>query len=157
MTTVNIELAIKQKFAALTASNFPSSTVPPLYFGSAGQVVNGLQIRPPYVVLIEESRTVIPIDFERNNLVVAGVTFEVYYADQGHVEQAANAVRWNGGTVGQGSGFDYGALTDLQAPRSSHQIVPVGEPRSLAEQLDKDGNRIHGVALTYRITVLESA
>lgn len=157
MATVNIELAIKQKFAALTAANFPSATVPAVYFGSAAQVVAGLQVRPPYVVLIEDSRTVVPLDFERNDLVTADVTLEIYYADQGHVEAACNAIRWNGGTVGQGLGFDYGALTDLAAPRSSHQILPLSEPRSLAPQMDKDGNRIHGAALAYRFTVLESA
>lgn len=156
MASTSITNEIKAKYDALTAANFPSAARPALYFGSAAQVVGGLQVRPPYVVFTE-SRQLRPLDFERNNIVTVQLILDVYANSLGDVDTTVNAIRWNGGTVGQGLGFDYGTISGLSAPRSTLQIVPVGEPRRLEGQLDKDGNRVHAARLEYRVTILESS
>lgn len=157
MPTTSVTAAAVTKYEALTAANFPSSTVPRIDFESAAQVVSSAQKRVPYVVLKDNGRTTKVIDFERNNLVTHRFTFDVWANTLADVDTIVAAIRWNGGTVGQGLGFDHGTLSDLSSPKSTHQILPVGEPRSLGERLDKDDNRVHGARLEYAIAVLESS
>lgn len=157
MPTTSITQAVITKYEALTAANFPSSTVCRIDFGESPQLSAGLQLRPPYVVLQDAAREVKPLDFERNTLVTTKFAFEVYAATLADVDSIVSAIRLNGGTVGQGLGFDYGTLSDLSSPKSTHQILPTAEPRQLAPRLDKDGQRIHGARLEYRVTVLETS
>lgn len=157
MATTNISLAVVQKYEALTATNFPGSAVPRIDFGSMAQVVSAVQVTRPYVRLLDEGREVKVLDFERNALVTTRFAFEVWALDDGDVELIVKAIRLNGGTVGQGLGFDHGALSALSSPKSTHQILPAEEPRFLAPSLDADGARVHGAKLGYKVAVLESA
>jgi hypothetical protein len=157
VATTSITLAVEQKYEALTASNFPSSTVPRIDFGSMAQVVSSSQVRQPHVRLLDNGREVKVLDFERNALVVTRFAFEVWAASLGDVDTIVTAIRLNGGSVGAGSGFDYGTLSDLSSPKSTHRIVPRGEPRKLADQRDMDGVRVHGAELEYEVEVLERA
>lgn len=157
MPTTNVTAAVISRYEALTASNFPSSTRPRIDFGDAAQVASGTQIRPPYVVLRDEGRDVKVLDFERNNLTTVKFAFEVYAASLDDVNTTVAAIRWNGGTVGAGSGFDHGTLSDLTSPKSTHQILPTAAPELLTERLDKDGVRVHGAVLRYAVAVLESS
>ena len=143
------------KYEALTAANFPSAAVPRIDFGGVVQVAASVQLRPPYVRLLDAGRTVKPLDFERNNLVETRFVFEVIAASLADVDTIVNCIRWNGGTVGQGLGFDYGTLTDLTTPKATHQILPASEPRYLDPRTDVDGNRVHGCRLEYKVAVLE--
>jgi hypothetical protein len=155
MPTTSITAAVVTKYESLTAANFPGASRPRIDFGSAAQVVSGLQLRPPFVVLKDNGREVKILDFERNNLQIVRFGFEVFAASAGDVDTIVSAIRLNGGLVGAGSGFDYGTLSDLTSPRSTHQIIPTAEPRLLSSYLDKDGVRIHGATLQYQVTVLE--
>lgn len=157
MATTSITAATVTKYESLTASGFPNSTRPRIDFDGVAQVASAVQVRPPYVRLLDEGRDVRPIDFERNTLVVTRFAFEVVANTLADVDMIVTAIRLNGGTVGQGLGFDYGTLTDLTTPKSTHQILPTSEPRYLANVLDKDGARVHGARLGYSVTVLESA
>ena len=157
MSTTSITQAVIDKYEALTASNFPGSSRPRIDFGSAAQVVSGVQLRPPYVTLKDEGREVKVLDFEGNKLVTTQFSLEVYAATAADVDTVVTAIRLNGGTVAQGLGFDLGSLSTLTTPKSTHQILPTAEPRFLAPQTDRDGNRIHGAKLSYKVCVLESA
>ena len=157
MPTTSITQALITKYEGLTAGNFPNSSRPRIDFGSAATIVSGVALRPPYVRLLDNGREVKPIDFERNTLVTTRFVFEVVANTLADVDTIVTAIRLNGGTVGQGLGFDHGTLSDLSSPKSAYQIWPVGEPRYLAPEADKDGNRVHGARLEYRVVVLESA
>jgi len=146
-----------QKYEALNALIFPSETVPRIDFGSMAQVVSATQVVRPYVRLLDEGREVKPLDFERNTLVTTRFTFEVWARNLGDVDTVVSAIRLNGGTVGQGLGFDYGTLSALSSPKSTHQIVPAAEPRFLDPALDADGQRVHGARLEYSVAVLEAS
>lgn len=157
MATPSITLAVIEKYEALTAANFPNSTRPRIDFGEPPHTVDGATNDPPYVNLLDLGRTVTRADFEGSNFVTTQFQLEVFARDLGDVDQIVNAIRFNGGTVGQGLGFDNGTLGTLDQPRSTHQILPVSEPRRLADRVDKAGARMHGCALAYRVTVLERA
>lgn len=162
MPTTSITAAVKTKYEALTAANFPSSTVPAIYFGTAPVVDgSGTQVRPPYTVFNEGAREVKPLDFERNNIVTIDLTMQVFANTLADVDTICNAIRFNqaigAGVVGDGTGFDYGTLSDLTTPRSTLQIVPAGEPRRLENTLDRNGARCHGAILRWKLTVLETS
>ncbi len=157
MATTSIIGAAVSKYEGLTATNFPSSTRPRIDFGMESPVSATVQLRPPYVRLLDNGTESKTIDFERNRFVVSRFVFEVWAGTLADVNTIVTAIRLNGGTVGQGLGFDYGTLSDLSSPKSTHSIVPTGEPRQLGERLDTDGGKIHGAALEYEVAVLESA
>jgi len=120
--------------------------------------VSGVALVPPYVTLQDVTREVKPADFERNAFVTTTFKLEVWANTLADVDTIVNAVRYNGGTVGQGLGFDYGTLTFTGSPtRSTVQIIPVSEPRKLTDRVDKNGQRMHGAELTHKVTVMEAA
>jgi hypothetical protein len=153
VATTSVIAAAMTKFDALTAANFPSASRPEIYLDAA-PVVDGSQVRPPYVV-IRDGGMVPGYEFERTTLEVCEFTLEVYYASLADVDTAVTAIKRNGGAVGAGSGFDYGTLSDLTSPRSTHEIRRTKETRFLAG-IDLSGNRIHACRLEYRVTVKES-
>ncbi len=156
MATPSITAAVKAKFDALTASNFPGAARPPLFFGQAPQTDGtGAQQRLPYVEFSEQGRQVQVLDFERNSVLVLTLALDVYANTLADVDATVDAIRWNGGAVGGGAGFDFGTLADLTAPRSTHQLLPAGEPRRYEPPLDIAGARVHAARMEYRVTVLE--
>lgn len=157
MSTTSITQAVIDKYESLTAANFPSGSRPRIDYGLAAQVVLSVQERPPFTVLRDVTRRVKIIDFERNALVNYELELRVYAGTLADVDTIVTAIRLNGGTVGQGLGFDYGTLSTLGTPKSTHQIIPLAEPRKLEDLQDNTGARIHGCSLSYRVAVLEAA
>ncbi len=156
MATTSVTAAVKALYDGLSAGNFPGGARPPLYFGEAPQTgAGGAQQRLPYVVFSEQGRQVQVLDFERNSVLVLTLALDVYANTLADVDGVVDAVRWNGGAVGAGAGFDFGTLGDLTAPRSTHQLLPAGEPRRLEGALDVTGERVHASRMEYRVTVLE--
>jgi hypothetical protein len=159
VATTSITQAVISMYEALTAANFPSATVPRIDFGEAPQNVSGVALVPPYVTLQDLGRERKPADFEGNTFVTTRFVFEVWANTLDDVDTIVAAIQRNGGTAGQGLGFDYGTLTGFTTAsgKTGHQILPVTEPRKLTDRVDKNGQRIHGSALEYKVTVLESA
>ena len=160
VATTSLTSAVKTKYEALTAALFPSSSRPAIYFDEPPATDSaGAQVRPPYVVFSTQTQETKPLDFERNNLVTIRLILEAFATTLANVDTVVSAVRFNAalgaGVVGVGAGFDYGSLSDLTTPRSTLQIVPVGEPRRLADRLDKDGARVHAARMEWKLTVLE--
>ena len=159
MATTSITQAVITKYEALTATNFPSATRPRIDFGEAPQTVSGSSLVPPYVTLQDLGRERKPADFEGNTFVTTRFAFEVWANTLEDVDTIVAAIQRNGGTAGQGLGFDYGTLTGFASSsgKTSHQILPVSEPRKLTDRVDKNGARVHGSIVEYKVTVLESA
>lgn len=157
MPTTSVTAAVKAKYESLTAANFPGGARPPVYFGLAAQTgTAGTQIRPPYVVFTEASRSVQVLDFERNSMLTVSLVMDVYANSESDVDTICNCIRWDSPTaVGSGNGFDFGSLSDLAAPRSTFQIIPAEEPRRLEKPLDQTGLRMHACRMTFRVSVLE--
>lgn len=155
--STSITASVKEKYETLNAANFPNGVRPALYFDQAPQLVDGLQIRPPYVVFTEGAHKIETLDLEHNNMVTIQLVFQAFAHSLGDVDAICNAIRWNGGTVGQGTGFDYGTIDTLTPPRHALEIVPTSEPRQLEDTLDKDGRRIHAAKLEFRVRILEKS
>jgi hypothetical protein len=157
MATTSIISAVISKFEALTASGFPSSSRPPIYLDqapltdSAGAQENA---SGGYVILRDNGQ--VPSgEFERTTFETCDFQMEVYYASLADVDTAVLAIKRNGGAVGAGSGFDFGTLSDLSSPRSTHEIRRTRETRRLAG-LSLAGARTYVCTLEYRVTVKES-
>jgi hypothetical protein len=160
MPTQSIISACITKFAALTASNFPSSTRPTLYFDDAPVVQSdGSQLAVTstgYCVLKDEGQNVLSLGFERQTNEVCDFVIEVYYPSLGDVDTAVLAIKRNGGTAADGNGFDFGTLSDLASPRGTFEIVRTREQRGNGG-LGKTGVPVHYCRLSYRVVVQESA
>jgi hypothetical protein len=157
VATTSVIAAVLTKFNALTAANFPGSARPPIYLDAAPLTDSaGAQERAGdgYVVL-RDLGTEPQLEFERTTLEVGEFDLEVYYRSLADVDTAVAAIKRNGGAVGAGSGFDYGTLSDLVSPRSTHEVRRVREQREFAG-LDQTGARVHRCVLRYRVTVKES-
>lgn len=154
MPTTSVIVAAQSKYASLTASNFPDSSRPTLYFDSA-PVYDSAQVYPPYVVLVDLGLTPTYLEFERTTLEVNNLAFEIYYPELGDCDTAGNAIKLNGGTRNTALGFDFGDLSDLGAPRDSYQVLRTSERRSVAGY-GKPGPRVHLLRIEYRVTVKES-
>lgn len=157
MSTTSVIVAAMNKFDGLTAGNFPSSTVPAIYLDEAPQVTAaGAQLRPPYAVIRDNGQTPNIIGFERTGLEVCEFTIELYYASMADVATAIWAVRLNGGTIGAGSGFDYGTFADLASPRGPYQILRGRVQHTLAGY-GHDGKPVYKGSIEYKVTIQESA
>ena len=159
MATTSITQAAIDKYELLDAANFPNATRPRIDFGEAPQTVAGDSHDPPYVTLQDLGRERKPLDFEGNTIVTTRFSFEVWANTLADVDTIVAAIQRNGGTAGQGLGFDYGTLTTFSntSNKSSHQILPVSEPRNLTDRVDRNGQRMHGAVVEYRVAVIEKA
>lgn len=101
--------AVLDKYAGLTAANFPSATRPNIYFA---QNVTGGSL--PVVVVKDEK-----VRRERLNaaevMETSRLSVEVYAATAGDADTIFTAVLFNGGAVGSGAGFEDGTLSGLGA------------------------------------------
>lgn len=142
--------AAMTKFDALTASNFPSSAVPAVYLDEA-PVADGSQVYPPYAVIRDEGES--PENhFDQSVIETSRFTITLYYASLADADSAALAVRFNGGTPQQKSGFDFGTLTGLPTGFTIKSLVRTGSRRFYAG-IGKAGQRIHAVELSYTAQV----
>ena len=156
MPTTSVISAVMSKWNALTAANFPGSAVPALYLDEAPPVASGSQERTPYAVLRDKGQAPVYAEFERTTLEVCEFEIEVFYTSMADMDTAVAAVKLNGGTRDQAQGFDFGDLSDLSSPRSTHQILRTRETRRFSG-VNLSGARIHSCTLEYRVTVKESS
>jgi hypothetical protein len=152
MPTQSIIAAIQTKWDALTASGFPSSTIPPLYFEEA-PVVNGsgVQVHPTtagYAVLKDNGHSVKSMAFGVVAKEVASLEFEIYYPSLGDCLTAALAVQLNGSTEAAHLGFDYGSLPALSTPLVLLAIIPRSSQGGFAG-MGKTGVPVHVWKLGY--------
>lgn len=164
MNSQSVIVGVIEKFDALASVNFPSAVRPALYFDEA-PVVNaaGAQVQPTtqgYCVLKDRGQTPSFLAFKTATSMptkeVAEFDIEVYYPSLGDCDQAALAVKRNGGTTLQRLGFDTGSLRTLISPRSRLVIRRTREQRGHGG-LGKTGVPVHFVRLSYRVEIIEDA
>jgi hypothetical protein len=139
------------KFDALTAANFPAAAVPDVYLDEAPAVDGGSQKRPPFAVIADEGESPENVF---GQVVVETTRFKVtlYYNSLADADEAALAVRRNGGTAQQAQGFDFGTLSGLPSGFTLKSLVRTGSRRFFAGY-DRDAKRVHAVELSYTATV----
>lgn len=143
--------AVIDKFNALTAANFPGASRPPIYLDDAPPTDgSGDQKRVPYAVLTDGGVTP-GLVFDSGPITESGsFTLTLYYGGAtplAHADAAAEAVKYNGGTLQARAGFDLGSLT-LPAGYTKLALIRTGERRFYAG-VGRAGERVHAVELTY--------
>lgn len=157
MAATEAVLAALDKYNALTAANFPAATRPAIYFDEAPPVDSaGASEYPPYVVLKDEGTTPV-LEFERQVTDLTTLRFEVYATSLATVNGVITAIRFNGGAVGAGAGFDYGTFPTLAAGYSTVQIKRVSERRFRAGTWGFGAQIIHAGELRYEVLILRTS
>jgi hypothetical protein len=135
------------KFNALTAANFPSSARPPIYLDEAPLKDSaGADERPGYAVLTDEGLTTEQV-FDYPVVETGSFLITVYYRSLADCDAAAEAVKYNGGTLANAGGFDNGTLT-LPSGYTLLALRRTSERRRYAG-LDYQGARVHAVEIRY--------
>lgn len=105
--------AIQTKWNSLTASGFAGSVRPTIYHDQAPEVASsGSQLRPPYCVVSLTTSDDI-LTFEDAGIEETRITFRIFDIDEGNLDSAISAVRWNGQAISSAAGFDGGTLPAL--------------------------------------------
>lgn len=147
--------ASRTRYGTLTAANFPDGSRPALYFDEAPLVEahasDHPQVFPPYVVLRDEGLDP-DYEFELAVVEVSRLSFEAFADTLEDVDLIAEAIKYNGGAVGAGLGFDFGSLSGLPAGAVLKEYRRTGERRYYAG-VGKSGQRVHACKLDYRVTV----
>jgi hypothetical protein len=156
MAATNVLKAVMDKWATLTAANFPGSAVPPIALDDMPVTSSdGSQVYPVYAILRDGGMTPL-FDFERNVVEATELTIEVYgtLADCAQVVEAA---KYNGGTIQAGSGLDFASLTFEAGAgaRVAFEVVRTREQWSYSG-LSKAGQRFYRAELGYRATTRRS-
>lgn len=156
MAATNVLKAVMDKWASLTAANFPSSTVPPIALDDMPvTTAAGAQQYPPYAIL-RDGGMGLQFDFERNVVETTDLTIEVYgtLADCAQVVEAA---KYNGGTIAAGSGLDFASLTFEAGTgaRVTFEVVRTREQWAYSG-ISKAGQRFYRAELGYRATTRRS-
>ena|SRR5579871_5440228 len=145
----SVIVATQALYASLNPANFPSGTLPPLYFDKPPEVISGNQVIPPYVVQTDGG-TMPDFDFGLTPVETTSTTLDVFAPTLGAVDQIVEAIKYNGQAIDAGAGFDFGSLPGLNDNYRNLVIKRVRETRYLAGQ-GTGGQRIHGCKLEYRI------
>jgi hypothetical protein len=86
---------------------------------------------------------------------ITDLTWEVYAETLADVDTIVLAIRYNGGAVGSGSGFDFGSFSTLVSALKNHSIKFVSEQREqVGEQ--QTGALVHVCHLKHRVTLLRN-
>lgn len=124
---------------------------PPIFFDEAPQTFNGVQLRPPYVVLRDGGLTP-SFEFELQALEASTLTFEVYAETLAGVDTIVEGIKYAGVAITAGAGFDAGSLPSLATGRRSVRLFRTRETRFLAGQ-SLTGVYVHGCRLEYAVTL----
>lgn len=141
--------AVVQKYATLT------SVGATLYFGDAPTNASGVQIYPPYVVLLDDGMNP-EYNFTLNNVMEpTGLTFMVYANTLADVDAIVQKIKYNSQPPTSRAGFDFGDLPALDLPYRELQMKRVSEHRFVASLggTGDVGQRVNGCELRYEVTL----
>ncbi len=141
--------AVEEVYNALSAAPFPGGVKPRIYFDQP-PLVDGVQVRPPYVVLIDRGG-VPQFDMERNAIESGGFALDVFADTLAACDQIVKAAKYGGQGPGLGAGIDF-AVLPLNPPAYPMRVVRGSEQRSVAG-VGVDGQRTHRCTVEYTTVV----
>jgi hypothetical protein len=154
MPDSSVIAACMTRYDSLSAAAF-GGTRPPIFFDEAPQTYNSAQLRPPFVVL-KDGGLVPSFEFEWGAMEASALSFEVYAETLASVDTCVEAIKYGGGTITAGSGFDGGTLPSLAAGRRSVRVFRTKETR-FREGFGHTGALVHRCRLEYAVTLQRSA
>lgn len=140
----------------LTAANFPGATRPPAYEKPAPQVTAaGTPLRPPYVVYALVARDE-QQDFENEGIESYTLTAVAYADTQADADAIVKALRWNGQSVANGTGFDdRNTLTNF-TEGTLLVVAPSKPPVPSYAAIGISSQRVHQTTMEWRVDVERS-
>lgn len=155
MPSTSVVAVVQDFYNTLTASNFPNSSRPKIYFDDAPVVDSGAQVYPPYVALEDTTGRMPQYQSDYGGWEDGEIALKVYAPQLGDVDAIVQAIKYNGGNPEDRSGLDFATLS-LGSPLYSISVVRVLERRSFAGY-GKEGPRVHLCELHYKVVTGLSA
>jgi len=141
--------AIQNKIAALTAANFPDSTIPPTFQDEATVTDgSGVQVRVPYII-ISAPDTTPEYQSDRGGIENHDIEIVVYAVTAAAANQIAEALKFDGQTPATKAGLDFGTLA-LDNPYYHIHTARTNNPRAY-EDTDQASRRVYSVTLNYSV------
>lgn len=154
MSYGSVIAAVMAKYDTLTPTLFPDHVLPPIYLDEAPQEgTTAQQLRPPYVILVDESGK--PewtfkqgaASVGQDGILDESFSLEVFYSGQtnalANCDAAVNAILWNGAVPNSRAGLAFCQL-DLASPLRSMMVIP-GKSLSKYQGLDYRGAPAYSV------------
>lgn len=128
------------------------SNVPALRTFDEPISVEGVQVFPPYSVLMDEG--LVPhYELEYTVNEITTLTITVYCDTLAEVDAAVEIIKYNGGTTTGKLGLDFGTLPTLTIPYNNLVVMRTGERRFAVRATGKDGQRVHACELRYEVSL----
>jgi len=145
--------AILAKYDELTMTGGFSPAEVPVYHDRAPQVVS-VQLRLPYTIvsLMTGENT---LTFESDGVEASRLTFRIYSTSEANLDLYIGRVRFNGGPVQSGYGFDNGTLPNL-TDGVLLTIILSKTPTKSFDGIDRDGNNVYRADLEYAVEIQRS-
>lgn len=128
------------------------SGVPDLYLFDAPVSADGAQVYPSYTVLLDEG-TETEYELEHTVLEVTSITLMVYAGTLALVDAAVERIKYNGGSLLDHLGMDFGPLPSLAFAYENMEVKRISEQRFLAQATGNTSQRIFGCSLKYRVSL----
>lgn len=146
----NLMKALQTKMAALTAGNFPNSVVPKLFDSVAAQVTVG-QLTLPYATA-ELSPGAADLTFESDFTESTRVKLSIFYASSADLDEAVDAIRWNGQLPSLNAGFDNGLLPALTGGALLAMLI-ADTPVKAWDGVDKNDQNVYRADINYDVMI----
>ncbi len=141
MPSDSVIAAVLALYDTLTPALFPGSVLPPIYFDQ-GPAYDGVQVYPPYVVLIDRSGTPQYTD-EFDAIEYGAFTVEVYGNSLAQCDAITKAIQWNGGTPAAAAGFDFTKLSLNPPLYGMASGVIRGQSQAKVSGIGKENQRVY--------------
>ncbi len=143
--------AIIARYDTLTFATKPAK----LWFDGV-QLKDGTTLVSLPTVELEDEGTSVDYDFEENPLEITNFTFRIRAVTLAAADAIASGLRYDGGLITAGSGFDFCTLTITG--QTSKEVVRLSERRSrIASVHDPEGKPVHQVEMRYKAQTLRTA
>lgn len=147
--------SIQSKIDGLTAANFPSSTVPPVYEDTAPQLNATSQLRRPFIVI-----NITPMDalmtFESAEIEVSRITITAYADSQADADTIIECLRFNGQNIDQLAGLDAGTLPALTVGTLDSFVCTKPPKPGKQRLLSETAKYVHSTVIEYEAVVERS-
>jgi hypothetical protein len=145
--------AVVARYGALTFATKPTK----LWLGPDGVPLRDgtTVVSLPTVELIDDG-TDVEYDFEENPLEITKFRFVIRAVTLAAADTIASGLRYDGGLITAGSGFDFCTLTITG--QTSKEVVRLSEQRSrVSDAHDPEGKPVHQIIMNYRAQCLRTA
>lgn len=144
-----------QTYNALTASGFPNSTRPSIFIDRAPEVVSGVQLYPPYLVVSLTAGEVLET-FESLLIEESRLKFVAFASSQADADQIIAAIRFNSQNLDQIAGFDNASSLTGFSDGTLLSILPTRSPVVGQAGIGKTGAVIKKTEMEYIVSVQRS-